>query len=119
MSVPDLLPSSPPLPWFVIIAQALGLEGVGLRDLPPELASAMAARHTMDGGNWGGRPGATAGGTIGRGAAGGPGSSPGGLKQGPAGLMQGVRGPQGVGVSPARRQAGPSGRPPPRSGYQF
>ena len=43
MSVPDLLPSSPPLPWFVIIAQALGLEGVGLRDLPPELASAMAA----------------------------------------------------------------------------
>ena len=84
--------------------QALGLEGVGLREIPPELANAMAARLALDGGiNWGGgRPGASGLGV-------GKGYSP--AKPGQqAGLGQGVvGGRQQVGVSPARRQAGGAG----------
>lgn len=92
---------------FGALSQALGLEGVGLRELPPELSSAMAARLGMDS-NWGARPGA-------------------GLNKGyngvspiKPGLGQGVigAGRQGMGISPSRRTGGgPSGgRLPPRGG---
>ena len=101
---------------FTLLDQALGLEGVGLRELPPEISSAMAARLGMDN-TWGNRPGAGPG--LGR--------SPG--KAGGAALGLGIVGALRQqhqakgGASPPTRRTGVAGlssggRPPPKNGYQ-
>ena len=97
--------------------QALGLEGVGLRELPPELSNAMAAARLGMDNTWGNRPGA--GPSLGR--------SP--SKAGNAGLGLGIVGALRQqhqakgGASPPTRRTGVAGlssggRPLPKNGYQ-